>query len=371
MQTTKLTVGTIRVLPQDSSFLDRKLGSRGEIFYDRQSDTLRLYNGVDVGGVPLLNSKNIVEILAQEGISLGSGGSGNTTIINNNAFDFTIAADDSTMRTVTSGNTIKFVGGTGIDTASDADNNLTITNSGVSFYRVSIQDGNTIQASSLTDTMTLVAGANITISAEPSTKTITFTATGVGGSSNTFSTIAVSGQNSVVAESSTDTLNLVGSGSVTITTDSATDTVTISSSAASTFSGLSDVTTASLTVDEIYLPAITRLVVTNSGASAYLYDQYSGNNPTLYAISGTTIAFNLNVAGHPFLIQDPTGTNYNNGLVHVSTTGTVSTGSSAQGQTSGTLYWKVPSSISGNYRYQCSLHAPMVGAITVRNISTI
>jgi len=138
------------------------------------------------------------------------------------------------------------------------------------------------------------------------------------------------------------------------------------------FSGLSDATSASLTVDEIYLPAITMLTVTNNGATAYRFDQYgTTDDPTVYAISGTTIAFNLSVSGHPFLIRTGGGTNYDVGLVHVSTTGVVSTGSSAQGQVAGTLYWKIPAGTTGNYQYICSIHSGMVGVITIKDISAI
>jgi plastocyanin len=115
------------------------------------------------------------------------------------------------------------------------------------------------------------------------------------------------------------------------------------------------------------------LTVTANGATAYRFDQYgTTDDPTIYAINATTIAFNLmGASSHPFLIQDNTGTNYNTGLVHVATDGTVSTGSAAQGKMSGTLYWKIPDSISGNYRYQCGSHAAMVGTIVVKNFSTI
>jgi hypothetical protein len=128
---------------------------------------------------------------------------------------------------------------------------------------------------------------------------------------------------------------------------------------------LTDITTAGLSVNQIYLQSVTRLSVTNSGASAYLFDQYPGNNPTLRAISGTTIAFDLNVTGHPFLIQDDTGTNFDTGLVHVSNNGTVTTGSAAQGQVSGTLYWKIPNNVWGSYQYRCSIHGVMVGPIEI------
>jgi plastocyanin len=144
-----------------------------------------------------------------------------------------------------------------------------------------------------------------------------------------------------------------------------------SSGGATTFNALTDSSSAGLTVDKIYLPAITRLDVTANGSSSYSFDQYATTNPTIYAISGLTVAFNLNVSGHPFLIQTSGGTNYSVGLVHVSTTGVVSTGSSAQGQTSGTLYWKIPFATTGSYRYICSIHSGMVGAITVKDFAIL
>jgi plastocyanin len=56
----------------------------------------------------------------------------------------------------------------------------------------------------------------------------------------------------------------------------------------------------------------------------------------------------------------------------VSTTGVVTTGASAQGKDSGTLYWKIPASLGGvNYAYQCDDHVGMVGTITIKGIATI
>jgi plastocyanin len=202
---------------------------------------------------------------------------------------------------------------------------------------------------------------------------VTIAAAGGGTASNSFATIAVAGQTSVAADSATDTLTLVAGTGITITTNDSTDTVTITNTVtagATAFTGLSD--RSDLTVDQFYLPAITRLNTTNNGASAYRYDQYgTADNPTVYALNGATIAFNLNVTGHPFLIQTSGGSNYNEGLTHVTTAGVVTTGASAQGKTSGTLYWKIPSSISGNYRYQCSIHGGMVGIITIKDFSAI
>jgi len=49
----------------------------------------------------------------------------------------------------------------------------------------------------------------------------------LGGSTNSFATIAVSGQSDVVADSSTDTLTIVAGSNITITTDAGTDSITI------------------------------------------------------------------------------------------------------------------------------------------------
>ena len=113
---------------------------------------------------------------------------------------------------------------------------------------------------------------------------------------------------------------------------------------------------------------ITQLSVTNSGASAYLFDQYSGNNPSLYVGAGETLSFNLNVSGHPFVIrQSSGGANTSADLTHISTTGVVSTGADAQGKVSGILFWKVPFSLVGStYVYQCAIHGGMVGNIVIQ-----
>jgi len=116
-----------------------------------------------------------------------------------------------------------------------------------------------------------------------------------------------------------------------------------------------------------YTSAVTKINVTHSGSSAYLLDQYSGNNPTIYVRAGETIAFSLNVSGHPFMVRvSPGGANYDTGLTHVATDGTITTGASAQGKITGTLYWKVPYDIVGStYVYQCSIHSGMVGNVVI------
>jgi hypothetical protein len=110
-------------------------------------------------------------------------------------------------------------------------------------------------------------------------------------------------------------------------------------SGATNFDALTDAATASLTIDKIYEPAIAMLRVDNIGTSAYTFpSHYSGSNPTIVVLSGTTIAFDLSLI---------------------------------PGKSSGVLYWRVPESLSGTYAYLCQTQAPMQGTITIKRLSTL
>jgi hypothetical protein len=80
---TNLPITTLRLIPRDSEYLDRKLGSRGEIFFDQTSNTLRLYDGVNTGGIKLakanLTNVSNSDFLAKA-TAAGVGTTGNTTV---------------------------------------------------------------------------------------------------------------------------------------------------------------------------------------------------------------------------------------------------------------------------------------------------
>ena len=165
-------------------------------------------------------------------------------------------------------------------------------------------------------------------------------------------------------------------GDVLTTNGSGTFTFTTPTTGVTTFSALTDASTASIDIGKIYEPAITMFRLDNINLSAYTFPSHYGttSNPDVYVISGTTVAFDLDdIAGHPFLIQDSTGSDISDGLVHVTSNGTVSIGSNAQGKTSGTLYWRIPANLGSppNYRYQCQSHSAMVGQFIIKKISLI
>jgi len=363
-----IPLASLRLVGRNTDFLDRKTGQRGEIFFDQQQNKLRLYDGDTPGGITLARSDQAAlpnlsnvnnAVFKAKAESAGVIGGATTTATPPVAPQF---------------GQLWFDTDTGLLYVyyNDGTSNQWVQPAGINYGGPGGGGSGATNLDQLTD---------VTITSPTTGQVLKYNGTtwvndtdatgggGGGGSSNSFSTITVAGQSNVVADSSTDTLTLLAGNNITITTDAASDTITIASSGGgvSDFQLLSEVSTSSLRFDQIYLPCITMLRVTNQGTSAYLFDQYTGNNPTIYAINGTTIAFDLNAAGHPFAIQDGAGNNYSAGLFHVASDGTVSTSSNAQGKTSGTLYWKIPASISGNYRYQCLSHVGMIGTIVVKN----
>jgi len=120
-------------------------------------------------------------------------------------------------------------------------------------------------------------------------------------------------------------------------------------------------------------PTTTILDVNYDGSSAYRFTSHYGtnNNPTIYTKQGQTIAFNLSaLAGsHPFALQTisgaySSGNRVSDGLTHVASDGTVTTGVSANGKTNGVLYWDVPHDSATVY-YVCTSHGAMNGTLEV------
>lgn len=218
--------------------------------------------------------------------------------------------------------------------------------------------------------ITLAGGTDIETSATGSTLTVNYTGSGGGGGGGA-SNLSDLGDVNISGVQENEVLKYVA-GEWTNATDATGDGG--GGGGASNYADLGDVPVGH-TPDEFYESAIATLRVNNNGTSAYTFNShYTGDNPTIFALSGTTIAFDLtDISGHPFLIQDSVGSNITSGLVHVSTDGTTSFNTNAQGQSSGTLYWRIPEATASppNYRYQCQSHTAMVGAITIKDFSAI
>jgi len=230
-------------------------------------------------------------------------------------------------------------------------------------------DSGQTSANTTSDELTITGGTDIGTAIVGDVITINYTGSGGGGGGSSYTNSDVDTHLNTSSASTNEILSWNGSDYAWV----ADQTGSGGGGGSSTFSGTTDATAAGLNVAKIYEPAIAMLRVDNVGATSYTFEpHYSGNNPTIYALSGTTIAFDLtNVGGHPFEIQDGSGTAYNTGVVHVSTTGTVTTGAAAQGNSSGVLYWRIPETLFGSYRYQCQSHVSMVGAISLKRLSVI
>lgn len=341
-------VDRIRIIPRPNDFLNRNVGSSGEVFYNRESNSLRVYSGKDPGGFEIAKSDlsnienaDFLAKAAEAGIS-GAGGSGISL------------TDISVTDNSDAGASLDYDDATGVFT--------------FEYTAPTIPE-------SLTDLGIIDGESGQVLSTDGAGSFSFITMTGGGGgeaNQNAFSSVEVSGQTTLAADTATDTLTFVAGDNISLTTDVNSDSLTINATP-DAFNNLTDITALGLTIDKIYDTAITRYQVDNVGISAYTFSpHYSGNNPSIYAIAGLTIAFDLsNISGHPFEIQDALGNQYNTGLVHVATDGTVSTAIDAQGKDSGTLYWYIDEQDGGTYRYQCQNHAAMVGAITVKRLSLL
>jgi len=233
--------------------------AEGDLWYDSANDTLKAYNGTAwaSAGYPTLaaledttitavaagevlkydGTKWVNNTLAEAGISAVG-----HTHTSGAITDFTEAVEDVIGAAV--------VGGTGITVAyNDTTGQTTVTNSAV--YTHPTQTAITVDATNngvnVIDSVTVNTLGHVTavttrdlsaattsaagvMSAADKTK-LDGVASGAQVNQNAFSTIAVSGQTSVAADSATDTLTFVGGTGVTITTDAVTDTVTFTNSA--------------------------------------------------------------------------------------------------------------------------------------------
>ena len=173
------------------------------------------------------------------------------------------------------------------------------------FSNVAVAGQTTVAADSKTDTLTLVAGSNITLTTDATTDSITIASSGGGTASDSFTNIAVSGQSTIVADSSTDTLTFAQAGGVTLTTNATTDTLTISSRTLDDDDvTLSDIRTIDVNGEGLNIVDGARAVATFSGGAQVLAEDV---RITGGAAAGVLRMFEVAANGNNYVtIQAPT-----------------------------------------------------------------
>ena len=103
----------------------------------------------------------------------------------------------------------------------------------------------------------------------------------------------------------------------------------------------------------------------NSGAYTFSGNAH-GDNPNIGPFyKGGTYTINVDATGHPFYLTTDDGTNYVSGdYVGEYTTGV--TGSRTE---SGTITFTVPADAPSTLYYQCGIHEPMRGTITIKDLA--
>ena len=167
------------------------------------------------------------------GLEWGTGGGSASE-----AFKTIAVAGQSDVVADSSTDTLTFEAGSNMTiTTTPGSDKITFASSGGgsasdAFKTIAVAGQSDVVADSSTDTLTFEAGSNMTITTTPGSDKITFASSGGGGggASEAFKTIAVSGQSDVVADSATDTLTLVAGSNMTITTNATGDSITFASS---------------------------------------------------------------------------------------------------------------------------------------------
>tara|TARA_B100001057_G_scaffold424263_1_gene446914 strand:- start:9508 stop:11253 length:1746 start_codon:yes stop_codon:yes gene_type:complete len=320
-------------------------------------------------------------LLGSGDINIAGGGGGSSAPMN-----FAVGADDSTMRQINTGESIKFIGGTGIDTTSDTEGNITITATGSANTGDVTFSGTTIDSSDssgITFTPTVTTNSDLIVENNIRCSNVVFAnsfqSTGTGVPAFT--------SNSSITLSAVDRINVtrgpIKQASFTTVGRDALSSINgdiIYNTTTNAFQGRANGSWVNLSgsagianVVEDTTPQLGgdldvngktvkyQFNITNDNTDHYVFTDpgsiwfpSSENDPTLYLRRGEQYLFNNTSGGHPFRIQSTTGTS-----------GTpYSTGVTNNGGT-GQVIFKVPMSAPATLYYQCTSHTNMNGTINI------
>jgi hypothetical protein len=66
---TESIFNSIRILPREDLFLTRNVGNSGQVFFNKDTKTLQVYDGTATGGYELASENNIIKLISQKGIA--------------------------------------------------------------------------------------------------------------------------------------------------------------------------------------------------------------------------------------------------------------------------------------------------------------
>jgi hypothetical protein len=156
--------------------------------------------------------------------------------------------------------------------------------------------GGTAVTSDLNGTITLVAGTGISLSGNNTAKTVTITNSSLGA--NAFGKIVVAGQSDVDADAASDTLTLVAGSNITLTTNATNDSITIAAA------GSTNATTVTITDNSTTNTAYALIFGDTSGNLRR--DTGLTYNPSTQVISSSIESLNLS-AGSTAITLSPSG----------------------------------------------------------------
>ena len=172
------------------------------------------------------------------GVSFGMNNTSKSVTVTNtspnvdqNIFNTVRVSGQTDVTTASVNGVLTFVAGTNTTLTTDnTGKSVTINSSGSTqnlFSTIGADTGSTT-ANSATDTLTVTGGTGIRTAITGDTLTVTNSSP--NSDQNLFASVAVAGQSPVTATSTTDSLTLVAGTNVTITTDAGTDSITINAS---------------------------------------------------------------------------------------------------------------------------------------------